>query len=128
MYVLIVVCETGGQSVSIHLVNDAGALAFSGPSVHAALSWLWLRGEDQVVAYTDAGPELFSLEPCSCPELHLSSLSLHRSLLAGCSDLPRILGLGLDRRDRQPANRHRSRASERRRRRRDARPHRAPTP
>ncbi len=96
MHVLFVVVERPGRCPTAHLVNDDGALVHSAPSVHAALSWLWLHGEREVVAYTDDGPELFLVEPCGHPAMVLPSLSLRRSHLGGCCDLPKLRGLGAD--------------------------------
>jgi len=95
MYVLIVVLEGGSRTLTVHVVNEEGARVHSAPSVHGALSWLWLHGERQVVAYTDDGPELFLLEPCDHPAMVLPSLSLRRSHLGGCCHVPRLRGLDL---------------------------------
>jgi len=96
VYVLIVVLDRTKRSITVRLVNEDGAVAYSAPSVHAALSWLWLHGEREVVAYTDDGPELFLLETCDHPAMRLPSLSLRRSHLGGCCDLPKLRGLGAD--------------------------------
>jgi len=94
MHVLFVVVERLGRCPTAHLVNDDGALVHSAPSVHAALSWLWLHGEREVVAYTDDDPELFLIETCDHPAMRLPSVSLRRSHLGGCCDLPKLRGLG----------------------------------
>ena len=96
MYVLIVVLDRPKRSITVRLVNEDGAVAYSAPSVHAALSWLWLHGEREVVAYTDDGPELFQIETCDHPAMRLPSVSLRRSHLGGCCDLPKLRGLGAD--------------------------------
>jgi len=93
MHVLFVVVERTGCNPTAHLVNEDGALVHSAPSVHGALSWLWLHGEREVVAYTDAGPELFLLETCDHPVMVLPSLSLRRSHHGGCCDPPKLRGL-----------------------------------
>jgi len=93
MYTLIIVVGGTGSALSVHVVNEEGARVHTAPTVHGALSWLWLHGERQVVAYTDDGPELFLLEPCDHTAMVLPALSLRRSHLGGCCDLPRLRGL-----------------------------------
>lgn len=102
LYVLYVVCQGPRQKPSVRLVNEEGALAHSAPDVPMALRWLWGQGEEQVVAMTDEGPELFLIERCDAPALRSPSLSLRRAHAGGCCDLPPLLGL-----DRGPATRPR---------------------
>lgn len=91
------VCRDGLKDRStIHLIDETGALAYSGDMVHDALSWLCEQGELDVVAITDDGPELFLIEPCGAPSLQLPSLSLRRQHLGRCCDLPRLPGLDPD--------------------------------
>jgi hypothetical protein len=96
MHVLVVCVHSVGARSTIHLVDETGALAWSGGSVLAALSWLCEQGEDSVVGITDDGPELFLIERCGCPTMTLPSLSLRRAHYGGCSDLPKLPGLSPD--------------------------------
>jgi len=118
MHVLFVVVERPGRCPTAHLVNEDGALVHSAPSVHAALSWLWLHDEREVVAHTDAGPELFLLETCDHPAMVLPSLSLRRSHLGGCCDLPKLRGLAAALSDRAAVIEDRAEAPQEARRRR----------
>ncbi len=93
MYTMLVCCDSAGHRQTIHLVNDQGSVAYRAPDVPSALRWLVHRGEDQVVAMTDAGPELFLIEPCGCPTMTLPALSLRRAHHGGCLDLPKLPGL-----------------------------------
>lgn len=93
MYTLLVAIDGTGRRPTIHLVDDRGRLARTETDVPAALAWLVQRGEDQVVAMTDAGPELFLIEPCGCPTMTLPALSLRRSHHGGCGELPQLPGL-----------------------------------
>ena len=91
------VCHDGlKHRATIHLIDEAGALVYSGPAVADALRWLQVRGELSVVCMTDIGPELFLIEECGCPTLALPSVSLRRAHLGRCCDPPAILGLEPD--------------------------------
>jgi len=84
------------QRATIHLIDEAGALVYSGPAVADALRWLQVRGENSVVCMTDAGPELFLIETCGCPALALPSVSMRRAHLGRCCYPPAIPGLEPD--------------------------------
>ena len=91
------VCTGYDQGRStINLIDESGALAFSGPTVRDVLAWLWARDECTVVCMTDDGPELFLIEACGSPTLCLPSVSMRRAHLGRCDDPPRILGLESD--------------------------------
>lgn len=96
MYVLLVRCEAPGRRSTIHLVNEDGGLQYSGPTMAGALRWLVDRDEFTVVAMTDAGSELFLIEPCEGLQMTLPSLSLRRAHLGRCCDPPPLPGLRPD--------------------------------
>ena len=96
MYVLMVCSEAPLHRSTIHLVDEQGSLAWSGPAVQDALCWLDARGEVSVVALTDVGPELFLIEPCEGLQMTLPSISLRRAHHGHCCDLPDLPGLGPD--------------------------------
>lgn len=96
MYVLVVRCWKPGNPARIHLVDEMGKRAWSGPTVPKALAWLDARGEAWVTAITDDGPELFLIEPCEGLQMTLPSYSLRRSHHGHCCDLPDLPGLGPD--------------------------------
>lgn len=96
MYVLMVCCEGPTRRATIHLVDEAGARAWSGPTVQAALCWLDARGEASVVGLTDIGPEVFLIEPCEGLQMTLPVRSLRRAHHGRCCDLPDLPGLGPD--------------------------------
>lgn len=103
----ILVCHDGSRERgSIHVVAEDGKVAHSAPTVQRALRWLWDLDERQVVAMTDAGPELFLIEGCTGLTMTLPALSLRRAFHGVCADLPAFLGLGGDPTLRAPVTAH----------------------
>ena len=96
MYVLLVCLDRDWGSSWVHVVDDQGKLAHSGPAISDALRWLWDKGEEQVVAMTDVDPELFLIEPCEGLQMTLPALSLRRAHHGHCCDLPALPGLDPD--------------------------------
>ena len=96
MEVILVCHHKTGDRASIHLVNEDGKRMHSARTVQNALRWLWDRGERQVVAITDVGPELFLIEECPGLTLTLPSLSMRRAFHGRCDDLAEKLGIGPD--------------------------------
>lgn len=96
MYVLLVCHRADQNHASIHLVDEDGALVNSEATVQHMLRHLWERGERQVVAMTDAGPELFLIEECAGLTMILPALSMRRAFHGRCEDLPAFLGVGPD--------------------------------
>jgi len=94
MYVLLVRCVAVERRSTIHLVDEQGRHAHATATVQEALAWLVERGEGQVVAMTDDGPELFLIEPCGGLQMTLPSLSLRRAFYGRCCDPPPLPGLG----------------------------------
>lgn len=93
----ILVCHRPDQhQASIHLIDEQGGLVHSEPNIQNMLRHLWQQGERQLVAMTDAGPELFLIEECDGLTLVLPALSLRRAFHGRCADLPAFLGEGPD--------------------------------
>ena len=94
---VILVCHHGtGDRASIHLVNEDGKRMHSARTVQHALRWLWERGDREIVAMTDIGPELFLIEACAGLTLTLPSLSMRRAFHGRCDALAGKLGIGPD--------------------------------
>ena len=94
---VILVCHHGpGDRATIHLVNEDGKRMHSARTVQDTLRWLWERGERQVVAMTDIGPELFLIEECAGLTLTLPSLSMRRAFHGRCDAVAEKLGIGPD--------------------------------
>lgn len=96
MYTLIVCTEGDTHRSTIHLVDDDGRRAHSTETMQAALNWLTALGELTVTAITDAGPELFLIEPCEGLQLTLPAYSLRRAFTGRCCDPPPLPGLRPD--------------------------------
>jgi len=96
MYVLLVCLDGARDGYEVHLIAENGTLAHSAPEIGDLLKWLWDKGEEQVVAMTNVGAELFLIEECTGLTMVLPSLSLRRAFHGTCAQLPELLGLGPD--------------------------------
>ena len=96
MFTLIVCTDGDKQRSTIHLVDEDGRRAHSTETMQAALNWLTGLGEFSVTAITDAGPELFLIEPCEGLQLTLPAYSLRRAFTGRCCDPPPLPGLRPD--------------------------------